>query len=73
MKYYEDNRAEYYRLGYEKASAAEKAHIRDYFAGQAMQALMSNPEHADMSIGEVAKWAYMQADVMIKTRGEVAA
>ena len=41
--------------------------LRDYFASHAMQALISLP-NIDFSHEECAKWAYRQADEMMKTR-----
>lgn len=43
--------------------------LRDYFAGQALAGVASDPT-ADMNNPERAKWAYRMADAMIKARGE---
>lgn len=40
--------------------------LRDYFAAQAMQALLSNNKNACES--DIAKYAYIQADAMLEAR-----
>lgn len=43
--------------------------LRDYFAAKAMQAAATNPEGANgFTFSERAKWAYEQADAMLKAR-----
>lgn len=43
--------------------------LRDHFAGLAMQAAATNPTGADgFTFSERAKWAYEQADAMIRAR-----
>ncbi len=45
--------------------------VRDYFAAMAMQAVATNPTGAEsFTFDERAKWAYQQADAMLKTRAE---
>lgn len=45
--------------------------LRDYFAAKAMQAAATNPTGADVfTFYERAKWAYAQADAMLKARTE---
>lgn len=45
--------------------------LRDYFAAMAMQAVATNPTGAEsFTFDERAKWAYQQADAMLKTRAE---
>jgi len=41
--------------------------LRDYFAAKAMQALASIDE-LDMTHDDYARWAYKQADAMMKAR-----
>ena len=43
--------------------------LRDYFAGQAMQAMMSDP-NLDMGCNKVAQLSYNMADAMMKARTE---
>lgn len=43
--------------------------LRDYFAAKAMQAAATNPTGADgFTFEQRAKWAYKQADAMLKAR-----
>ena len=44
--------------------------LRDWFAGKAMQGLQANPveDVCEMSYEEIAKYAYAQADAMLKAR-----
>ena len=42
--------------------------LRDWFAGQALAGLSANPTAYDVAVETLAKWAYEQADAMIKTR-----
>lgn len=42
--------------------------LRDYFAAKAMQGYLSDPECADWSAMDVAEFAYLQADAMLKAR-----
>lgn len=43
--------------------------MRDYFAAQVIQAMVTNPESANgFTFDERAEWAYMQADAMLKAR-----
>ena len=42
--------------------------LRDWFAGQALAGLSANPTAYKFSVETLAKWAYEQADAMIKTR-----
>lgn len=45
--------------------------MRDYFAAKAMQAAATNPEGANgFTFSERAKWAYEQADAMLRARQE---
>lgn len=45
--------------------------LRDYFAAMAMQGLLSNSEtNRAWGVNENAKYAYEQADAMIKQRGK---
>ena len=43
--------------------------LRDYFAGQALVGIASDPT-IDISIVERAKWSYRMADAMLEARGE---
>ena len=43
--------------------------LRDYFAGKAMQAMMSDP-NLDMGCNTVATLSYRMADAMMKVREE---
>lgn len=43
--------------------------LRDYFAAKAMAAAIANTGER-YNVFEVAEWAYMQADAMIKERGK---
>lgn len=48
---------------------AEGMSLRDHFAGLAMQAAATNPVGADgFTFSERARWAYEQADAMIRAR-----
>ena len=42
--------------------------LRDYFAGQALIAMLTNPIYNDHTSAQIAQTAYMQADAMIKER-----
>lgn len=42
--------------------------LRDYFAAKAMAAAIANTGER-YNVLEIAEWAYMQADAMIKARG----
>lgn len=44
--------------------------LRDWFAGKAMQGLQANPVEGvcEMGFEEIAKYAYAQADAMLKAR-----
>lgn len=43
--------------------------LRDYFAAMAMQAVATNPTGAEsFTFDDRAKWAYQQADAMLKAR-----
>jgi len=43
--------------------------LRDYFAAQVIQAMVTNPESANgFTFDERAEWAYVQADAMLKAR-----
>lgn len=45
--------------------------LRDYFAAKALQGLLSNSEtNRAWGVNENAKYAYEQADAMIKQRGK---
>jgi hypothetical protein len=45
--------------------------LRDYFAGKAMEALLSDPDwRQDMDFADTAAAAYRQADEMLKARGQ---
>ena len=43
--------------------------LRDYFAGQALAGIASDPD-VDISIYDRAKWSYRMADAMLEARGE---
>jgi len=43
--------------------------LRDYFAGQALTGISSDPT-IDISIVERAEWSYRMADAMLEARGE---
>ena len=43
--------------------------LRDYFAGQALAGIASDPD-IDISIYDRAKWSYRMADAMLEARGE---
>ena len=45
--------------------------LRDYFAGQALAGIASDPD-VDMSIVERATWSYRMADAMLEARGDAA-
>ena len=46
--------------------------LRDYFAAMAMQAVATNPTGAEsFTFDERAKWAYQQADAMLRAREAV--
>ena len=46
--------------------------LRDYFAARAMQAVATNPTGAEsFTFDERAKWAYQQADAMLRAREAV--
>lgn len=46
--------------------------LRDYFAAKAMQGLLSNSEtNKAWGVNENAKYAYEQADAMLKAIGEL--
>jgi hypothetical protein len=42
--------------------------LRDYFAAMAMQGLLANQEHSELSVKDIADIAYAQADAMLKER-----
>ena len=42
--------------------------LRDHFAGMAMQALASSNMSNESSVKDIAKWAYLEADAMMKER-----
>lgn len=45
--------------------------LRDYFAAKAMQGLLANPEtNRNWLEHDNARYAYRQADAMLKARGE---
>jgi hypothetical protein len=55
-----------------KNSLHEGMTLRDYFAAKAMQGLLSNSEtNRAWGVNENAKYAYEQADAMLKARGEL--
>jgi hypothetical protein len=41
--------------------------LRDYFAANAMQGIIADPDLA-MGCNKIAEWAYTQADAMLKAR-----
>ena len=46
--------------------------LRDYFAAKAMQGLLSNSEtNRAWGVNENAKYAYEQADAMLKEKGKL--
>jgi hypothetical protein len=57
---------------FEKArggKASENLSLRDHFAAKAMQAAATNPTGAEgFTFEERARWAYQQADAMLKAR-----
>lgn len=53
----------------EATGYAEGMTLRDYFAGKAMQGLLSDPDwRQDMDYEETAYAAHKQADAMLKAR-----
>jgi len=42
--------------------------LRDWFAGQSLAGLLHHPVYKDTSDDTMAKYAYQQADAMIKAR-----
>jgi hypothetical protein len=42
--------------------------LRDYFAAKALQGWHANPDNVPTPEGWVAKWAYQEADAMLKAR-----
>lgn len=42
--------------------------LRDYFAAKTMEAASANTGE-QYNVMEIAEWAYMQADAMLKARG----
>ena len=52
-------------LGFHEQGGMSK---RDYFAGQALAAMLTNPMYNDHTSAQIAQTAYMQADAMIKER-----
>lgn len=47
--------------------------LRDWFAGMALDGLLSDPrrieiEHGDSAAGEICEWAYKFADLMLEAR-----
>lgn len=53
----------------EATGYAEGMTLRDYFAGKAMQGMMSDPDwRRDMGFEDTAWAAYEQADAMLKAR-----
>jgi hypothetical protein len=56
-------------MGSETTQGSEGMALRDYFAAKAMQGLMANPEtNRIWSIYDNARYAYEQADAMLKAR-----
>ena len=54
-----------------RAQAVGGMSLRDYFAAMAMQAVATTPTGAEsFTFDERAKWAYQQADFMLKARAE---
>lgn len=52
-----------------QTSMSEGMDLRDYFAGLAMQGLLSDPDwRQDMDFSETANAAFKQADAMMKAR-----
>ena len=50
-------------------NAPEGMTLRDYFAAKAMQAAATNETWANgFTFGQLAEWAYMQADAMLAER-----
>jgi hypothetical protein len=44
--------------------------LRDYFAAKAMQAIVSHPNTGGMTYEDISDRAWVQADAMLKARGE---
>lgn len=42
--------------------------LRDYFAAQAMQAMLSDPQYRLNGMNHLATWAYRHADAMLEAR-----
>lgn len=42
--------------------------LRDYFAAQAMQAMLSDPQYRLNGMTHLATWAYRHADTMLEAR-----
>jgi len=40
--------------------------LRDHFAGLAMQGMLANPDYSGNTATEISKFAYVQADAMLK-------
>ena len=55
-----------------KSSLYEGMTLRDYFAAKAMQGLLANSEtNRSWGVNENAKYAYEQANAMLKAKGEL--
>ena len=44
--------------------------MRDYFAAQAMQGLLASDEYSAQNIETISRFAYSQADSMLRARAE---
>jgi hypothetical protein len=56
----------------ENRARVESIQLRDYFAGLAMQAAISNPVWGKgKSFADIAKDSYQMADAMLAARGKV--
>ncbi len=53
--------------GSDELSSDPGMSLRDYFAAQAMNGVLNDP-NLDMSGDEIARWAYAIADAMLKER-----
>ena len=59
-------------MGSETTQGSEGMTLRDYFAAKAMQGLLANSEtNRSLGVNENAKYAYEQANAMLKAKGEL--
>jgi hypothetical protein len=67
---YFESRMERHREDVERRRVAERAELRDRFAGYALNGLLAGGECSFMTPDEIAVEAWKQADAMLKARGE---